>query len=209
MRKEMLPVIPEFTGTEYSAVGFWLSAILLALFIALAGYIAGRSAAKRFGGKKATTALIFSAVTLVTSAALICFFGVSATAIRGSVMCIIMLYACTQDIKTRECDDFLSVMLGITGIAGKEPSELVKDIFAFAAILIIMLLSAAVTKNGIGGADVKFASSAAFVLGFVNTSAALIVGLLAAVIVNSIAKKKSFPLLPYLSPAFMLAYFIG
>ena len=77
------------------------------LFIALAGYIAGRSAAKRFGGKKATTALIFSAVTLVTSAALICFFGVSATAIRGSVMCIIMLYACTQDIKTRECDDFL------------------------------------------------------------------------------------------------------
>lgn len=61
----------------------------------------------------------------------------------------------------------------------KEPSEIVKDIFAFAAILLIMLLSAAVTKNGIGGADVKFASAAAFVLGFVNTSAALIVGLLA------------------------------
>ena len=35
-----------------------------------------------------------------------------------------------------------------------------------------MLLSAAVTKNGIGGADVKFASAAVFVLGFVNTSAA-------------------------------------
>ena len=117
MRKEMLPVLPEFTGTEYSAVGFWLAAILLALLIALAGYIAGRSAAKRFGGKKATTALVFAAASLVTSAALICFFGVSATAIRGSVMCIIMLYACTQDIKTRECDDFLSVMLGITGIA--------------------------------------------------------------------------------------------
>ena len=70
----MLPVIPEFTGTEYNAVGFWLSVGILALLIALAGYIAGRSAAKRFGGKKATTALIFSSVALGTSAALICFF---------------------------------------------------------------------------------------------------------------------------------------
>lgn len=208
MRKEMFPVLQDINGTEYSAVGFWLSAILFVLLIAFAGYIAGRSAAKRFGGNKAAAAFIFTAVSLVTSAALICFFGVSAAAVRGSMMCIIMLYACTQDIKTRECDDFLSVMLGITGIVGKEPSELVKDIFAFAAILLIMLLSAAVTKNGIGGADVKFAGAAALVLGFVNTSAALIVGLLAAVIVNCIAKKKSFPLLPYLSPAFMLAYFI-
>ena len=66
MRKEMLPVIPELTGTGYNAVGLWLSAIILALLIALAGYIAGRSAAKRFGGKKATTAIIFSAVALVT-----------------------------------------------------------------------------------------------------------------------------------------------
>ena len=139
MRKEMLPVIPELTGTGYNAVGLWLSAIILALLIALAGYIAGRSAAKRFGGKKVETALVFAATALVTSAALICFFGVSATAIRGSVMCIIMLYACTLDIKTRECDDFLSVMLGITGIAGKEPAELVKDIFAFAFKLIQLL----------------------------------------------------------------------
>ena len=32
--------------------------------------------------------------------------------------------------------------------------------------------------------------------------------LLAAVIVNKIRKKQSFPLLPYLAPAFMTSYFI-
>lgn len=206
MQKEKLQVL--LAGTEYNAVGFWLSVGILALLIALVGYIVGRNAVKRFGGKKYGIAYIFAAISFLTSVALVSFFGVSAMAVRGSILCLIMLYACTQDIKTRECDDFLSVMLGITGIVGKEPSELVKDMIAFAAIFLIMLLSAAITKNGIGGADIKFASAAALVLGFVNTSAALIAGLLAAVIVNSILKRKSFPLLPYLAPAFMLAYFI-
>lgn len=170
MLKEMLPVIPQITGTEYSSAGFWLSAVLLALLVALAGYTAGKSAAKRFGGSKGRTALIFAAVSLLTLAALICFFGVSAKTVRGGVMCIIMLYACAQDIKTKECDDCLSVMLGITGVIGKDPKDIFLSLIAFAAILLIMLLSAAFTKNGIGGADVKFAGAAALVLGYSGKS---------------------------------------
>ena len=46
-------------------------------------------------------------------------------------------------------------------------------------------------------------------LGFFNTAAALTAGLLIAVIVNKLKKEKSFPLLPYLAPAFMTAYFIA
>ncbi len=209
MRENMLPVIEKFTGTEYSTAGFVITAILLLLITGFAGYITGKSAAESFGGNKKKTAVVFTVTALITMAALLCFFGASAKAARGGVMCIIMLYAAYEDIKTRECADFLSIMLGITGIIGKEPKELILSLIAFAGIVLILLISSAVTKNGIGGGDVKFAGAVSLVLGFFNTAAALTAGLLIAVIVNKLKKEKSFPLLPYLAPAFMTAYFIA
>ena len=192
MRENMLPVIEKFTGTEYSTAGFVITAILLLLITGFAGYITGKSAAESFGGNKKKTAVVFTVTALITMAALLCFFGASA-----------------KDIKTRECADFLSVTLGITGIIGKEPKELILSLIAFAGIILILLISSAVTKNGIGGGDVKFAGATALVLGFFNTAAALVLGLLAAVVINKLRKQKSFPLLPYLAPAFMTAYFIA
>ena len=209
MRENMLPVIEKFTGTEYSTAKFVITAILLLLITGFAGYITGKSAAESFGGNKKKTAIVFTLVSVLTMAALLCFFGTSAKAARGGVMCIIMLYAAFEDIKTRECADFLSVMLGITGIMGKEPKELILSLIAFAGIILILLISSAVTKNGIGGGDVKFAGAVSLVIGFFNTAAALTAGLLIAVIVNKLKKEKSFPLLPYLAPAFMTAYFIA
>ena len=209
MRENMLPVIEKFTGTEYSTAKFVITAILLLLITGFAGYITGTSAAESFGGNKKKTAVVFTVTAVLTMAALLCFFGASAKAARGGVMCIIMLYAAFEDIKTRECADFLSVMLGITGIIGKEPKELILSLIAFAGIILILLISSAVTKNGIGGGDVKFAGAVSLVLGFFNTAAALTAGLLIAVIVNKLKKEKSFPLLPYLAPAFMTAYFIA
>ena len=208
MRENMLPVIEKFTGTEYSTAGFVITAILLLLITGFAGYITGKSAAESFGGNKKKTAIVFTVTAVLTMAALLCFFGASAKAARGGVMCIIMLYAAFEDIKTRECADFLSVMLGITGIIGKEPKELILSLIAFAGIVLILLISSAVTKNGIGGGDVKFAGAVSLVLGFFNTAAALVSGLLIAIIVNKIKKQKSFPLLPYLAPAFMTVYFM-
>ena len=208
MRENMLPVIEKFTGTEYSTAGFVIMAILLLLITGFAGYITGKSAAESFGGNKKKTTIVFTVTAVLTMAALLCFFGASAKAARGGVMCIIMLYAAYEDIKTRECADFLSVMLGITGIIGKEPKELILSLIAFAGIILILLISSAVTKNGIGGGDVKFAGAVSLVLGFFNTAAALTAGLLIAVIVNKLKREKRFPLLPYLAPAFMTAYFM-
>ena len=205
----MLPVIEKFTGTEYSTAGFVITAILLLLITGFAGYITGKSAAESFGGNKKKTAVVFTVTALITMAALLCFFGASAKAARGGVMCIIMLYAAYEDIKTRECADFLSVMLGITGIICKEPKDIFLSLTAFAGIILILLISSAVTKNGIGGGDVKFAGAVSLVLGFFNTAAALVLGLLAAMVINKLRKQKSFPLLPYLAPAFMMAYFIA
>ena len=208
MRENMLPVIEENSGTEYSTAEFVITAILMLGITALAGYITGKSAAESFGGNKKKTAIVFTLVSVLTMAALLCFFGASAKAARGGVMCIIMLYAAFEDIKTRECADFLPVTLGITGIIGKEPKDIFLSLTAFAGIFLILLLSSVITKNGIGGGDVKFAGAVSLVLGFFNTAAALAAGLLIAVIVNKLKKEKSFPLLPYLTPAFMTAYFM-
>ena len=169
----MLPVIEKFTGTEYSTVGFVITAILLLGITAFAGYITGKSAAESFGGNKKKTAIVFTLVSVLTMAALLCFFGASAKAARGGVMCIIMLYAAFEDIKTRECADFLSVTLGITGIIGKEPKDIFLSLIAFVGIVLMLLISSAVTKNGIGGGDVKFAGAVSLVLGFFNTAAVL------------------------------------
>ena len=163
MRENMLPVIEKFTGTEYSTAKFVITAILLLLITGFAGYITGKSAAESFDGNKKKTAVVFTVTALITMAALLCFFGASAKAARGGVMCIIMLYAAYEDIKTRECGDFLSVTLGITGIIGKEPKELFLSLIAFAGIILILLISSAVTKNGIGGGDVKFAGAVSLV----------------------------------------------
>jgi prepilin signal peptidase PulO-like enzyme (type II secretory pathway) len=66
-------------------------------------------------------------------------------------------------------------------------------------------------KAVVNGADLKLAAACAFLLGFWNGIAGLIVGLLVAVIVNLIKlknKKDGFPLIPYLAIGFMMAYFI-
>ena len=90
-----------------------------------------------------------------------------------------------------------------------QKKKLNKKKLAVLIIILILLISSAVTKNGIGGGDVKFAGAVSLVLGFFNTAAALVLGLLAAVVINKLRKQKSFPLLPYLAPAFMTAYFIA
>ncbi len=84
-----------------------------------------------------------------------------------------------------------------------------RTILGIVCIFLILLLSSVITKNGIGGGDVKFAGAVSLVLGFFNTAVALVLGLLAAVVINKLRKQKSFPLLPYLAPAFMTAYFIA
>ena len=57
MRENMLPVIEEISGTEYSTAGFVITAILLLLITGFAGYITGKSAAESFGGNKKKTAV--------------------------------------------------------------------------------------------------------------------------------------------------------
>lgn len=68
------------------------------------------------------------------------------------------------------------------------------------------------TKSSIGGADIKLSAACAFMLGTVQGMTGLMIGLILAVIINSIKNRKKkhegFPLIPYLAVGFMAAYFM-
>ncbi len=78
----------------------------------------------------------------------------------------------------------------------------------------MLLFCAMVSKNKLGGADVKVSAACAFVLGFRKGVAGLVIGLILAIICNiyfshkSNTKGKAFPLVPYLSVGFMAMYFL-
>lgn len=86
--------------------------------------------------------------------------------------------------------------------------------FGCAAITVsgIMLATAAVTKSSVGGADIKLSAACAFMLGTVQGITGLMIGLILAVIINSIKNRKKkyegFPLIPYLAVGFTAAYFM-
>ena len=89
----------------------------------------------------------------------------------------------------------------------------VQSFWAFG--LCIIFLAAVISKNKIGGADVKFIAAAMFVCGFPEGLAGLILGLLLSVVGTLIrnkktkSKDKTMPMIPYLSVGFLTAFMIG
>ena len=103
-------------------------------------------------------------------------------------------------------------MIVIAAFIGTDMSALPGMLLSALIIGGIMLTTAAVTKSSIGGADIKLSAACAFMLGTVQGMTGLMIGLILAVIINSIKNRKKkhegFPLIPYLAVGFMAAYFM-
>lgn len=204
------PITPDITpvlsGNFYTIIP-WLMVLMIsglsALFIA-------RYTAVRFKTDKKKTAFCFIALAVILSVTVLCFFGFSAIAMKGIILSLILILSSFEDIKTRECDDYLHLMIVIAGFISIEPSALpcmlISAIFVFA----IMIGTILVTNGDIGGADIKMSVACAFLLGIRKGILGLICGLILAVIFNIFKKNKKagFPLIPYLAVGFMTAYFI-
>ena len=90
---------------------FGVSVILGA--VVLATVLIAKYALKRWGGEKVKTITGFVGIGLVVTVALLCFFGCTTMAVRGILFSLILLLASFSDIKSRECDDWLHVMIVI------------------------------------------------------------------------------------------------
>ena len=206
------PIMPHLTTPKPGALAEFLAGFIFVAVIAFVSFLLGRYVSRKFKTDKKKSILIFIAVSVIVGIGLFCFFGLSAEAIKGIIFCHILLTASISDLNTRECDDWLSVMILIASFIGTDVKTIPLRLLSGVVILILILIPALLTKGHmIGGADIKIATCSAVMLGLTKSIIALIAGLAISIIVNFIKLKdtdKGFPLLPYFALTFIPAFFI-
>ena len=215
MIQPILPIIP-VNPSQFSAETM-LQILTFTAFMAAVGitaFLISLYASEHFQGDKKKTALIFIGISLAVSALLLCFFGCAVSAVQGIIFCLILVFSSYSDIKTRESDDYLAVMIALTAFIGIKVSDIPVMLLSAVLITLPMLLIVVMCKGRtVGGADVKLSAACTFLLGITKGFAGLIAGLTIGIIVNLIIqtrknKAEGFPLIPYLAAGFMAAYFI-
>lgn len=201
-------ITPEITESPLILVN---GIVLLALTVLTAVFII-LYASNVYKGNKKKAVLFFTVIAALTALSLFCFFGCAATTVKGIIFCLLLAFSSYEDIKTRECENYVHLMIVIAAFIGTDMSALPGMLLSALIIGGIMLMTAAVTKSSIGGADIKLSAACAFMLGTVQGMTGLMIGLILAVIINSIKNRKKkhegFPLIPYLAVGFMTAYFM-
>ncbi len=187
------------------------ASILLTALSMLTAYTIARVSISRLGAKSKNVSLIFVLITFAISVLLTVVFGPSMEFVKGMVLCQILIYASYADICRRELDDGVHIMIILTSLIGVELYVIPAMLISAFIMSVIILFPVVIGGSNIGGADIKLSMACAFMLGLSAGLFGLIVGMLLAIIVNSIIKKgkdRSFALVPYLAVGFMTAYFI-
>ena len=201
-------ITPEITESPLILVN---GIVLLALTVLTAVFII-LYASNVYKGNKKKAVLFFTVIAALTALSLFCFFGCAATTVKGIIFCLLLAFSSYEDIKTRECENYVHLMIVIAAFIGTDMSALPGMLLSALITGGIMLMTAAVTKSSIGGADIKLSAACAFMLGTVQGMTGLMIGLILAVIINSIKNRKKkhegFPLIPYLAVGFTAAYFM-
>ena len=204
------PVLPYLYKFDVNNIGVIISAVLMLISTMLVAFLVARYAADKFQGNKRKTTLFFMGISFLSALAIICFFGCAAVAVKGLILSLVLVFYSYEDIKKRECDDYLHLMIVIAAFIGTDlssiPNMFVSAMFAGG----LMLLTMIITKSNIGGADIKMAAACSFLLGLSRGIIGLLAGTILAVVFNIFKKdkKKGFPMIPYLAVGYMAAYFI-
>lgn len=177
-----------------------------------AAVLSGRMMECRIKGKVKNKMNFFCAfLSFAAAVLLILVYGCTVMALKGFVFFLILLYAAVSDIRFREVDDSVHLMIIITGLIGTELSDIPK-MFLAAVLVALPQLAVAVLKPGMyGGADIKLSAACVFLLGIKKGYIGLIIGLTLGVIINFIIqirknKSEGFPMIPYLAAGFMTVY---
>ena len=210
----VIPIRPIQTETivlEF-AVKVLSCAAILSVFV-LAVWIVLKKTKNELNEPKTVPALLsFTGVGLI----LLLLFGTTITAIKGLILCAILLWASISDICKHEVPDFITVLILVLAFVGFEPVNL-PSMLVGAAVVFLPQLAVSMLRPGraVGGADIKISTALAFLLGAEKGIFALIAGMLTGVIVMFIVRKirketnkEPFALVPFLSFGAMLAFMI-
>ena len=205
------PIVPNlyFTTETNRDVILWPIVLLITAF---AAFMLSHYSIQRFKTDKRKTEVFFILPALLMTALILYFFGFTAITLKGIILSLAFIISSFQDIKTRECDDSIHIVILIAAFIGADMTSLVCNLCAAAFVFAFLIIPVLITKKTVGGADIKIATVCTFMLGLQRGLAGLIFGLTLAVIINLIKqrenKKEGFPLIPYLAAGFMAAYFI-
>ena len=159
--------------------------------------------------------VIAVSVMAVISFGMYLVFGVSVNLLKGILLTDAFLFAFVSDFRIRRVPDWVSIVVAALGLISVSGGKLLWNAVAGAVAFGFFFLAAVISKNKIGGADVKFIAAAMFVCGFPEGLAGLILGLLLSVVGTLIrnkktkSKDKTMPMIPYLSVGFLTAFMIG
>ena len=136
--------------------------------------------------------------------------------VQGTLLAGFLLYGSISDIRTHTVPDW--VWMGVAGSAliGLELSSLPSMLLGAAAVLLIEVpLAVSMRDRAIGGADIKISAAGAFLLGWRRGLAALILGLILAILIVSIVRlirhdkrDRPFPLVPLLAAGQLVLYLL-
>ena len=144
-------------------------------------------------------------------------FGTVMQSIKGLLYLAVLIHASVCDIKTRRVTDWASLCIFLIGFIDVTKNELLYNSLTSVLTFGFMLLCAVISKNRIGGADIKLITASMLVLGFdrgvIGLAAGLLLGTVTTFIMSKTKKnikadKVTIPLIPYLSIGFMGGYFI-
>ena len=198
--------IPKLTENPFVLI----SGFVLVITSVLIAVVLSRYAAEAYKGNRKKATLLFAGITAFVTLMLFCFFGCAATTFKGIIICLLLIFSSYEDIRARECEDYVHLMIVIAAFIGTDMAALPNMILSAMLVGGIMLMTTVITKSQMGGADIKLSAACAFMLGTLQGFAGLLLGLIAAIIVNIIKNRKKntegFPLIPYLAVGFMAAY---
>ncbi len=136
--------------------------------------------------------------------------------IQGGLYAGFLTFGSISDIRTHTVPDWVWMGVAGTALIGMKLSSLPSMLLGAAAVLLIEVpLAVAMKDRAVGGADIKISAAGAFLLGWRRGLAALIVGLLLAVlimpVVRAIRHEKQdtrFALVPFLAAGQFALYLI-
>ena len=205
---KMLSTLPEIKQIDYASSGFILHSLILITAAVIAAVVLSGYTAKRFDGNKTKIRKCMVLVGFFISSLLVCFYGCTPYALKGTVVALILLFASYQDMKTMECDDSIHLYIILAGFIGTDMKDL--PIMVLAGLLIggAVLLAGLYSRSGIGGADIKIVFACSFLTGIIGGLTGLLGGVVLALLDNLKKKKrkKKFPMIPYLSVGYMAVY---
>lgn len=190
-----------------------IAPLLLLLIFIFAMWLMLKMSEDKFSGINKLASLISTAgIALI----LLLLFGTTLTAIKGMILCMILMYASISDIRRREVPDFIWAMIVILAFVGFESANLPSMIIGALAVFVPQLAVSVIRPTrAIGGADIKISTALAFMLGVERGLCSMIIGLVTAVITMFIVRKitktgisKAFPLMPFLAAGAMAVFMI-